>query len=240
MARLAGQFPQTRIKQRRKTFFRQNWWRVLLVGAFLSAILVGVALILPHSAVPAWAAGLLMVITAATIARSQIDGTYHLVAARDTERWTSKDLRKMLGRGWSVVDGIHFWHGDVDHVVVGPTGVYLVETKHTDSELDLSSHRGLKSAAGWVDAVRRRTRSTRLLLKSHGVDVEPVVVIWGGQVRGTPCKCDGMRILHRGELAEEVDTWKERKSRLSSTQVDLITKDLLAYRMRQDPDRPGY
>ena len=93
-----------------------------------------------------------MVITAATIARSQIDGTYHLVAARDTERWTSKDLRSLLGRGWYVVDGIHFWHGDVDHVAVGPSGVYLVETKHTDSELDLNTRRGLKSASAWVEA----------------------------------------------------------------------------------------
>jgi hypothetical protein len=238
MARLAGQFPQSRIKQRRKTFFRQNWRRILLVSALLGAILVGLALVLPHSAVPAWAAGLLMVITAATIARSQIDGTYHLVAARDTERWTSKDLRSLLGRGWYVVDGIHFWHGDVDHVVVGPTGVYLVETKHTDSELDLTSGRGLESAAAWIDVARRRTRSTRLLLKSHGVDIEPVIVIWGGHVRGTPCACDGMRILHRRDLAEEVVTWKERKSILSSTQVELINKDLLAYRVRQDPDRP--
>jgi hypothetical protein len=111
MARLAGQFPQSRIKQRRKTFFRQNWWRILLVGAFLGAILIGVPLVLPHSSVPAWVAGLLMVITAATIVRSQIDGTYHLVAARDTERWTSKDLRNLLGRGWYVVDGNLFWHG---------------------------------------------------------------------------------------------------------------------------------
>ena len=81
--------------------------------------------------------------------------------------------------------------------MVGPTGVYLVETKHTDSELDLKSRRGLESAAAWIDAVSRRTRSTRLLLKSHGVDVEPVIVIWGGQVRGTPCVCDEMRIIHR-------------------------------------------
>lgn len=92
MARLAGQFPQSRIKQRRKTFVRQNWWRILLVSASLGAVLIGVGLILPHSAVPAWVAGLLMVITATTIAQSQIDGTYHLVAARDTERWTPKDL----------------------------------------------------------------------------------------------------------------------------------------------------
>jgi hypothetical protein len=142
------------------------------------------------------------------------------------------------GRGWYVVDRIHFWHGDVDHVVVGPTGVYLVETKHTDSELDLGSHRGLRSAAAWVEAVRRRTRSTRLVLKSHGVDVEPLIVIWGGQVTGTPCVCDGMRVLHRRELPEEVATWKERKSMLSSRQVDLINKDLLAHRMRQNP-RPS-
>jgi Nuclease-related domain len=239
MARLAGQFPQSRIRQRRKAFFRQHWWRVLLVGFFLGVIVVGVALVLPHWSVPGWAVVLLMVLAAASIAQSQIDGTYYLVAARDTERWTSKDLRRLLGRSWHVVDGIHFWHGDVDHLVVGPTGVYLVETKHTDPELDLNSRRGRKFVASWAEAVRRRTRSTRLLLKSHGVDIEPLIVIWGGQVTGTPSSCDGMRILHRSDLPEEVATWKQRKSMLTSTQVDLINTDLLAHRMRQESYTPS-
>ena len=35
-----------------------------------------------------------------------------------------------------------------------------------------------------------------------------------------------MHILHRRDLAEEVATWKERKSILSSAQVELINKDL--------------
>jgi hypothetical protein len=50
---------------------------------------------------------------------------------REGERWTEKELRKVERRGWSVrhdlANGVY---GNLDHIVVGPGGLFLIDTKH--------------------------------------------------------------------------------------------------------------
>lgn len=50
---------------------------------------------------------------------------------RDGERRTEKRLRALERRGWSVVHNVQHAHGDLDHLVVGPAGVFLLETKNS-------------------------------------------------------------------------------------------------------------
>lgn len=234
MATLAGSFLQTRINERRKAFFRKHWWRVLAVAVSFGAVVSAFAIAFPDWSVPGWAAIGVVLVIGVGMSWSQFDGTYHLEGARDAERWTSKDLRKVLGRDWHVVDGIHFWHGDADHIVVGPSGVYVVEVKNTDSVLDLSSRYGRDQCEEWVDAVRRRARSTRLFLNGHRVEVECLIVIWGVAVSGSPQTCGGVPVIHRRNLPEMLNSWKERDSLLTYSQVQSIADEFVAYRMQQD------
>lgn len=234
MATLAGNFPQSQISKRRKAFFHKHWWRVLVLALLVGAMVLGLAVLFPDWSVPGWTTVPLVLVIGTAMAWSKFDGTYYLEGARDAERWTSKDLRKTLGRGWHVVDGIHFWHGDADHVVVGPSGVYVVEVKNTDSVLDLSSRYGRDQSEEWVDAVRRRARSTRLLLNGHGVEVGCLIVIWGLEVSGSPQECAGVPVIHRRDLPNELKTWLDQDSVLSSVQVQSIADDLVAYRMQQE------
>lgn len=118
--------------------------------------------------------------------------------------------------------------------MVGPTGVYVVEVKNTDSVLDLSSRYGRDRTEDWVEAVRRRARSTRLLLNGHRVEVGCLIVIWGGTVSGSPQTCGGVPVIHRRELPEVLNSWKEREAVLTSSQVQSIAGELVAYRMQQE------
>ena len=82
-----------------------------------------------------------MVITAATIA--QAGGAYLSRCTFATGLWTSKNLCKLLGRGWQVIDETSFWgrrppRGWSDWRVPGGGQA------HTDSELELKFHRGLQ------------------------------------------------------------------------------------------------
>ncbi len=158
-----------------------------------------------------------------------IDGTYYLVAGRDAERWTSNALRKMCGRGWYVIDGISFWHGDADHVVVGPGGVYVVETKHTDSNFDARSGFGRRAIEDWVDQLNRRHRSVRGLLREHDLAVEPLIIVWGGEVRGLPLSCGGIAVIHRSDLRDVITRWETDEDVLSQGQVEGIVQELVAY-----------
>lgn len=143
------------------------------------------------------------------------------------------------GHGWEVVDGISFWNGDADHVAVGPTGVYLVETKFTDSLLDLRTRASREVAEAWIRKLNRRARTLSALLGPHQVSaLRKVIVIWGGAVSGTPIFCDDVLLIHRSDLREQVRAWKEFPAELDRGRIETITQDLRRYQARrQEHDR---
>jgi Nuclease-related domain len=49
---------------------------------------------------------------------------------RDGERATAKELRTLRSEGWSVRHDLEDKYGNLDHVVVGPGGVFLLDTKN--------------------------------------------------------------------------------------------------------------
>jgi hypothetical protein len=50
---------------------------------------------------------------------------------REGERWTEKELRKVEQRGWSVRhDLANDGYGNLDHIVIGPGGLFLIDSKH--------------------------------------------------------------------------------------------------------------
>lgn len=101
----------------------------------------------------------------------------------DAEDRVADELAVLRPQGWSVQHGVS-WprRGDVDHVVVTPTGtVFAVETKaarYTPAHLDRT-----RAAAGWL-ATRERTAVT------------PVLVI---------ASRDGIRRWHDGVLVVSLD-----------------------------------
>ena len=168
-------------------------------------------------------------------APESFDGTYHLVSARDAERWTSKDLKRTCGRGWHVIDWISFEYREVDHVLVGPGGVFAIETKYTDSTMTIEGGYGARKADEWSDQVSAAARSVRLLLRDHQIDVQPLVVVWGAEVAGLPALVGGAPIVPARELKSEVMPWRKAGDRLTDQAVREIVADLYAFRqMRLD------
>lgn len=71
---------------------------------------------------------------------------------------------------------------NIDHVVIGPTGVFTVETKHYSSEVVIrrgSVRRAGRSMTGVVDQAGRQAEAVRSLL---GCDVRAVVCVQGAGV----------------------------------------------------------
>jgi hypothetical protein len=99
------------------------------------------------------------------------------------EQFTSDEVRRLRRRGWRVVDRVEFEHGDVDHVVLGPGGVYAIETKWTSRPWHLEQGRFTNDFA--MRAVRQsrrgRDRIYHLLRGNFGreMEVTAVLVVWG-------------------------------------------------------------
>lgn len=192
---------QTRHDQWRE--IRQVWWRLLvLVIAWVPAT-IGLVWIqrtdfLRGLVVGAMAMGYVLMVYAFLAAGR----TVHFGMGAEAERWTTDALRK-LGSPWRVIDDVSFSKGNVDHVLIGPSSVYALETKYMSSADD----RRLIAAGRQASEGARRIQR---LLRSEGVerDVVPVVVIWGrGRRRlGAPYQLrDGVRFVSGPDRSEWLD-----------------------------------
>lgn len=240
MSSYVGGFARSLIKERRRAF-RRHW---PLFGAITAGLCLlsaaGLRWALEEIAVPAWMLGPVFVVAVMGAVKTQLDGTYHLESSVEAEGWTSTDLRKALGPRWYVVDGVSFGaQGDVDHVVVGPSGVFAVETKYTDSTMD--SRTGQRLVTSWIDQSYKNARRVRFLLKhnyGHDLDVSPVVVVSGTELLALSPDVEGTQVVRRRDLRTLTCRWRDRPVSLTPEQVESVRAALLDYRgLREDFER---
>lgn len=97
-------------------------------------------------------------------------------------------------RGWALINGLYFAnHGDVDHVLVGPGGVFAIESKWTSTDCQVDGEQVL-GIVGREPVAQARAGADKVeLLLRYGrsrldVTVRPVVILWGP---GAPSLADG-------------------------------------------------
>lgn len=112
-----------------------------------------------------------------------------------------------LPSSYLVLHGLSTGHGDVDHVVIGPTGVFAIETKAWEGTF--YRRRGqLYSNGKPADHVLRQARGAagqvRNLLLAAGVDewVEAVVVASAASVSRSPVRFQKVYVLSIKDVVE--------------------------------------
>lgn len=146
----------------------------------------------------------------------QVTGTAPTSMGALAEQWTASELRPLRRAGWRIVHHFALRKSDIDHVLLGPSGVFAVETKW--------------SARGWMldppeyrvlQAVKRVRGSATLLqlwhpLRSLGVGtVEPVLFLWGGIDRDVPSDRSGVQRVDGVVVVagvREASRWRARVS----------------------------
>jgi hypothetical protein len=145
------------------------------------------------------------------------------------EQWTAKSLRPLEARGWVVLHDLPGERGNLDHVVVGPGGVFLLDSKRWRGSTTVSGDAAtvrrvedpdLSYRVGGVGYLKGLARDVHDRLRSESrvsVWVEPVIVLWGAfpqRVAGETCK-----FVHGEELA----TWLEQQpKRIDASRVDQL------------------
>ncbi len=139
-------------------------------------------------------------------------GAGRLGTLRGPLAWVLQDLRTIRGRspdelaeratahavagwgrrqeGWRLVNGVYIaGHGTIDHVLIGPGGVFVIESKWTSNacRIELGEIVGLLGRVPVAQAGDGAAKVEKLLRSAawqFDVDVRPVLVIWGpGGVR---------------------------------------------------------
>lgn len=104
------------------------------------------------------------------------------------EEWTAQELRRLRRSGWELVNGLQLWgNADIDHIVVGPAGLFVVETKWSSDSWPLSASgnsvmhsrltEAIKQGNRSLENVRRRFRSVL-----NGVPTGLILVLWSSDL----------------------------------------------------------
>jgi hypothetical protein len=128
------------------------------------------------------------------------------------ERRTARMLRLALEwRGYHVVAGRNLpGRGQLDHLVIGETGIMLVQSLSVPPETDIAEYRGTlyvdeKPGAKLAAELRETADETAALLRERleqDVSVEPVSVVYGGDLRRGLVSAEGITMLRAHRLAK--------------------------------------
>lgn len=165
-------------RRQQLTYVRRNW-RLLVGFAAVFFVFSPVLLVVPELLRP-YVAGAYVASAfwLTVLAVWQFSGVGHLQLGEYAERWTAQELRKLRRDGWKPLHQVVFRHGDIDHVLVGPGGVVVVETK--GGRTDWSDHAHERRLQAAARQVQRNAADTRRVLRHLIKDapVHPVVVLW--------------------------------------------------------------
>ncbi|MBB6547538.1 nuclease-related domain-containing protein [Nonomuraea rubra] len=181
-------------------------WRVGVTAGVIAAILEAVYRARSSSSVPAWR-------------RTSV-----------AERRTEAQLRRLERSGYRTLHAraIPGSEAQIDHLVVGPTGVYAVDSEKWDRRLPVRVQMGKKLFHGPFDMKPRlteakweATQASELISKSFGreISVVPSLAIYGPPVPWKIMNIRGVDV-YQGDRARKWITKRERA--LTTAEIDRI------------------
>jgi len=192
LRRPAGGFAARRYRHRQRAWLKRNWWAFVLLGL---APICGVALLAAPFGLKNMAFAWGFAVGCAIAAPLVFAGFPPSYIARwrrgaEGEKATSRALRRLVGYGWTLVNDVPLARGNIDHVLVGPPGVFALDSKNLNGIVSVR-HGVLK--ARWHEdpddgyenkALASRSRAAArelcaaLQAQRVAVDVQPVIVLW--------------------------------------------------------------
>lgn len=177
--------------------------------------------------------------------------------------WQVSSALAQLPDEFHVFNGLGFYAGDVDHVVVGPTGVFVIETKSYVGAITLKQGHLCRNGDMLQRDFVKQATSEAMYVKSRlqpqsPCHVRPLVVFTKAHVR-IHTAVDGVRIIPMASLCEiilerapclsdeEIAVYAGRLAGVSTTSAEIAVTPVEASpataqdpRMREYGERPGF
>jgi hypothetical protein len=187
----AGRYAQARYEELRRTWRKRVLGRIrLVVWPLIAVSFLGAALPEPWGWFAGFLGGCCYIIW--LVARDAVP--HHIgrwLDGAEGERRTEKQLRPLEFRGWHVAHDLQGRFGNVDHLVVGPAGVFLLDSKTWSGVVTVESGAATVTPRDNPDASWTATglgrkmrgasvRNKEALQRLTGVRtwIQPVVVVW--------------------------------------------------------------
>jgi hypothetical protein len=126
----AGRFARRKARLVQRAYLQRNWRVFTIIGIGMLTPLLGLPL-LPNNFARGLFVGALVTAVIALLSFwvIQVTGTAPIMMGDQGEQWTAQELRHLHKRGWKVVNDVALKRWNTDHVIVGPGGVYAIESK---------------------------------------------------------------------------------------------------------------
>ena len=118
-------------------------------------------------------------------------------------------LDELAGDGWLVIHDASLGRGNIDHILIGPAGVFAIETKSHPGPVRTNRIHGATIAQARAEA--------RAIAQLTGVDVEPLIVYSRAWVDRPLARRKGVRLLPARMLVRYL---QQRPQRLSPEQIE--------------------
>ena len=170
--------------RRELSLVRARWAYLVGGTAVTAAATAGLAFLVPAGFARGLVVGALgtAFIALTVIMIMQATGTASTRMGATAEQWTASELRQLRRKGWHLIN--HYLLGaEIDHLLVGPAGVIVVETKWRRDmwkPSKLAADPRLREA---LERVSESARSVRLWIgaERNGIPVRPVLFLWQGE-----------------------------------------------------------
>jgi hypothetical protein len=205
--RQAGQRLRVAAKTRRREVAKKLW-KQLLVATIAWLAITGITVALVAIFNTHFAAFALGAFSALYLAFGYVVFRFldyrgaQLSAGAEAESSTAEQLRKLRRHGWHAVHNIHL-HGDIDHVAIGPGGVFAIETKSSTTDWQFVERVG--KPRQWAAQARRNASRAGYLIKQesgHAIEVRPLIVAWVPEQPDESRTVDGNVVCVRGLALE--------------------------------------
>ena len=106
------------------------------------------------------------------------------------EKATARKLRPLLDRGWTLLNDLDTEHGNLDHVLVGPAGVFMLESKRLAGRVGVETG---KLVVRWHEDPEDGYENASIASRASGGAFDLHARL-GSPVRGPECKrssCSG-------------------------------------------------
>jgi hypothetical protein len=219
-----------RRKQRRAERLRRAW--PLAVGATL-ILMLSVYLLVQAVVSPAWgaaAAGAVALMMLSTFLEvPQTIDAWRIGA--DGERRTGRDLQGLADAGFVVLHDrrVPGYGGNVDHIAIGPSGVWAIETKSIAGKVEIHGDSltiGRRKQDKAVDQVYREATAVQIAMANWltplGLTVTPVICLHRGELPWFNKTVRGVRLASGRQL---VRLLRDGEARLSADQVQALGRE---------------
>jgi Nuclease-related domain len=190
--------------RRRRSVERSTWARTLplrLAGVLATGIGAGLlaARILPRLALVAGLLGAAGVGWLVRFRPSQETTAWRRGAAG--ERHTARLLARLDRRGWAILHDLAVpgSRANIDHLAIGPAGVFVLDSKQYSGRLQLDPHgqlwHGRYPLAAMLAAVRFEAEQAAQVLAAPGVEVVPIVAVHGAPIPWGKLVVDGVPVV---------------------------------------------